>query len=163
MTPSRWIALCALGGIGLAGVPVAHAGESDIATLRQQVKALNAMVLELRQRVDRLEGEPSPESRAAPVAPVSSTAPVTPAAAAPVTPSAGYMSPEATLRQSWARVQPDMPQDEVAQILGAPSKKLTLDGRVVWYYHYPATGNGSIFFTDAGRVSSRQSPFGWGW
>jgi hypothetical protein len=39
---------------------------------------------------------------------------------------------------------------------------LTIDGRTAWYYVYPATGTGSVFFTDSGRVSSRQSPFGWG-
>ena len=56
-----------------------------------------------------------------------------------------------------------MGESEVTALLGPPSKKFTLDGRTVWYYYYPATGNGSVFFTDSGRVSSRQSPFGWGW
>jgi len=48
-------------------------------------------------------------------------------------------------------------------LLGAPSKKFILDGRRGWYYYYPGTGGGSVFFSDAGRVSSRQSPFGLGW
>ena len=56
-----------------------------------------------------------------------------------------------------------MDQGEITRLLGAPSKKFVLDGRNVWYYYYPGTGRGSVFFTDAGRVSSSKSPFGWGW
>jgi outer membrane protein assembly factor BamE (lipoprotein component of BamABCDE complex) len=56
-----------------------------------------------------------------------------------------------------------MDQNAVIALLGDPSSRSTLDGRTVWYYIYPGTGRGSVFFTDAGRVSSRQSPFGLGW
>ncbi|MGA8004820.1 MAG: hypothetical protein WCA17_01855, partial [Burkholderiales bacterium] len=86
-----------------------------------------------------------------------------PAAASAATPAAGYVSPEAALRGTWAKIKPDMAEAEVVALLGAPSKKFTLDGRRGWYYYYPGTGAGSVFFTDAGRVSSRQSPFGMGW
>ena len=111
------------------------------ASLEQQVKALSEQVRELQQRVDRLEGRTS--------------------SAAP--PPAGFVSPEAALRGTWARVKPGMAEAEVASLLGAPSKKFVLDGRRGWYYSYPGTGAGSVFFTDQGRVSSRQSPFGMGW
>ncbi|MDE2456317.1 MAG: hypothetical protein KGL43_22240 [Burkholderiales bacterium] len=80
-----------------------------------------------------------------------------PAAAAP-----GYVSPEAALKSTWALIQRDVPQAEVTRLLGEPTRKFTVDGRTVWYYIYPSIGVGSIFFTDAGRVSSRQSPFPWG-
>jgi hypothetical protein len=134
--------------LALAAAPAARA--ADDSSLERQVKALTETVHVLEQRVDRLEGR--------------SPAPTVPAkAAVPAAPSAGNVSPEATLRMNWARIKADMEQDEVTQLLGAPSKKFTLDGRNVWYYYYPATGNGSVFFTDAGRVSSHQSPFGWGW
>ncbi len=132
------IALALLTLLCLAAPAARAAGDSS---LEQQVKALSEQVHELQQRVDRLEGR---TSSAAPAA-------------------AGYITPEAALRGTWARVRPDMAEAEVASLLGAPSKKFTLDGRRGWYYYYPGTGAGSVFFTDAGRVSSRQSPFGMGW
>ena len=150
--------------VALAGVPAARA--ADDSSLEQQVRALTEMVHALQQRVDRLDGRPTAAQGApaappsAPAAPPSAPAPV---AASPIGASSGYLSPEAALRGSWAKVRQDLDQAEVARLLGEPSKKFTLDGRTVWYYYYPATGTGSVFFTDAGRVSSRQSPFGWGW
>jgi outer membrane protein assembly factor BamE (lipoprotein component of BamABCDE complex) len=72
-----------------------------------------------------------------------------------------YVSPEAVLSANWSKIRADMDESEVTNLLGPPSTKFKLGGRTVWYYYYPATGRGSVFFTDAGRVSSRQSPFGW--
>ena len=140
------------------GSPAAQAAGD--ASLEQQVKALSEMVHALQQRVDRLEGR-TPAAASAPA--TAPAAAAVPAAAPAASPGAGYVSPEAALRSSWARLKRDMTEGEVAQLLGAPSKKFTLDGRRAWYYYYPGTGGGSVFFTDAGRVSSRQSPFGWGW
>ncbi len=141
-------------------MPVARAAGD--ASLEQQVKALTEQVRQLQQRLDRLEGRTPPAVPAAASAPAA--APVAaPAAARLAAPAAGYVSPEAALRGAWTRIKPDMAEAEVSALLGAPSKKSTLDGRTVWYYVYPGTGGGSVFFTDAGRVSSRQSPFGWGW
>jgi len=131
--------------------PVAQAAGD--AKLEQQVKALTEQVHALQQRVDRLEGRTA--SSASPAA--------TPAPASAAAPSAGYVTPEAALKGSWARIKPDMAEADVAALLGAPSKKFVLDGRRGWYYYYPGTGAGSVFFTDDGRVSSRQSPFGMGW
>jgi hypothetical protein len=124
------------------------------ASLEQQVKALSEQVHELQQRVDRLEG------RTASVSPAATPAPAPASAAAP---GVGYVTPEAALRGTWAKIKADMAEAEVVALLGAPSKKFTLDGRRGWYYYYPGTGAGSVFFTDEGRVSSRQSPFGMGW
>lgn len=135
----------ALLAFALAGVPAARAGEPDNATLRQELKALTEAVRDLQHRVSELEGQRTPAARAAPGA------------------TMGYLSPEALLRANWSKVELEMDAGEVTRLLGPPSKKLTLDGRTVWYYYYPATGGGSVFFTDAGRVSSRQSPFGLGW
>ncbi|MGH8736618.1 MAG: hypothetical protein ACREVC_04580 [Burkholderiales bacterium] len=135
------IALPVLVCAALAAAPSARADSGD-AALQQEVQALKQIVHDLQQRVSVLEGR-------------------TPAA--PVAANAGYVSPEAALRANWARIKADMEQGEVTRLLGAPSKKFLLDGRNVWYYYYPATGGGSVFFTDAGRVSSRQSPFGMGW
>jgi hypothetical protein len=115
-------------------------------------------VLELQKRVDRLEGRRAPAAQAAPAASPPPKAVVHAAA-----PGAGYVTPEAALKATWHRIRPDMPQSEVVALLGEPSKKFVLDGRRGWYYYYPGTGGGSVFFTEEGRVSSRQSPFGLGW
>ena len=142
-------ALAVIVWLALAAPAARAAGDPG---LEQQVKALTEQVHELQQRVDRLEGRTGSASPAATPAPASATAP-----------AVGYVSPEAALRGTWAKIKPDMAEAEVVALLGAPSKKFTLDGRRGWYYYYPGTGAGSVFFTDAGRVSSRQSPFGMGW
>jgi len=133
--------------LALTAAPAARAGGDP--SLEQQVKALSETVRALQQRVDRLEGR-TPAAASAPAsAPAAApAAAAVPAAAPAASPGAGYVSPEAALRSS---------------LLGAPSKKFILDGRRGWYYYYPGTGGGSVFFSDAGRVSSRQSPFGLGW
>ena len=144
------VALPALVCLALASAPAASAAEPDAAALRDQVQALREMVLDLQKRMSQLEGR-APAAAAAPDA------------AASAVPRAGYGSPEAALRANWSKVNQNMDRDEVTNLLGAPSKKFALDGRTVWDYYYPATGGGSVFFGDAGRVSSSQSPFGWGW
>jgi hypothetical protein len=166
----------------------ALAAEPDVAALQQEVKALNATVLDLQKRVMQLEGrnavqvqtvpqaqhlepgvaeEPAPLAIQAPTATSVPQAAAAQAAAVPAVPAigagSGYVSEEARLKGNWSKVAKGMDQAEVTSLLGEPSRKSTLDGRVVWYYYYPATGAGSVFFTDAGRVSSRQSPFGFGW
>ena len=173
------IALLVLVSLALAGVSAARAADPENAVLQQEVKALKEMVHDLQERVKVLEGrspvppQASPvQTQASPVPPQASPVPTqasqavpqaAPIAAAPLGATSGYVSPEAALRANWSKVVQEMDQGEVARLLGTPSRKFTLNGRIVWYYYYPATGGGSVFFTDAGRVSSRQSPFGWDW
>ncbi len=179
------IALPLLVSLALAGAPAARAAEPDNATLQQEVNALKAVVHDLQQRMNVLEGrspaaaqtapvpQAAPASQAAPAVPQAAPMPqaapaapqpqAAPVAAAPPAASAGYVSPEAALRANWSKVNAKMDQDDVTRLLGAPSKKFMLDGRNVWYYYYPGTGGGSVFFTDVGRVTSSQSPFGWSW
>lgn len=120
--------------------------------------------------------QPAPQSTqaTAPPAPQAAQAAAQPAAvmpsrAAPITaaqPGAnpGYLSPEATLKASWNQIEKGMDQVAIKTLLGTPSTTFLLDGRLVWYYYYPGTGRGSVFFTDAGQVSSYQSPLpGFGW
>jgi len=85
----------------------------------------------------------------------------TPPRAGPIGTSGPYVSPEALLRANWSKISSGMDESEVTNLLGPPSTKFRLGARNVWYYYYPATGRGSVFFTDAGRVTSLQSPFGW--
>jgi hypothetical protein len=170
--------LASLACMALAGVPTARAAEPDVAALQHDVQALRAMVLNLQTRVGQLEGRPAAPAAAVAAAPTPTPAPAVPQAvpasalavvpaAAPVAAAvaaapAGYVSPEAALRNHWAQVRPEMAQADVTRLLGAPSKKFTLDGRTGWYYVYPGLGSGSVFFTDAGLVSSTHAPFGWG-
>jgi SmpA / OmlA family len=146
----------------------ARAAAPDNAALQQEIQALKATVLDLQARMSQLEGhavdaQPPPQSAAvdAQPAPVPQAAPAEVSAVVPA--GSTSISPEAALKLNWSKVGPGMDQNQVAQLLGAPSAKSTLDGRPVWYYAYPGTGRGSVFFTDAGKVSSRQSPFGLGW
>ena len=185
-------AFLAFVSLALAGIPAARAAEPDYATLQQEVKALKQMVHDLQQRVSALEGHAAapaqgpqaaqpaaqatqaapPAAQAAPPVPqaaqAAQPAPTMPQAA-PITAakpgaSPGYMSPEALLKTSWNQVEKGMDQAAISKLLGAPSTTFLLDGRLVWYYYYPGTGRGSVFFTAAGRVSSYQSPFlGFGW
>jgi hypothetical protein len=106
----------------------------------------------------------TPAATAGPVAAAAPAAPVVaPIAAAQPGADSGPATPEAALRANWSNVKAEMGQAEVTRLLGEPTRKLTIDGRTVWYYVYPGIGTGSVFFTDKGRVSSRQWPFGWGW
>jgi len=187
-------ALLAFVSLALAGVPAARAAEPDYATLQQEVKVLKQMVQDLQRRMAAIEGrsgapaqgthpapqaaQPGPQAAqpapqmAQPAPQVAQPAPHTaqtvpqaaPIAAAQPGASPSYMSPEALLKASWNQVEKGMDQAAVTALLGAPSTTFLLDGRRVWYYYYPGTGRGSVFFTDAGRVSSYQSPFlGFGW
>lgn len=166
-----WLPVLAIFSFALGAPPAAGAAEPDNAALRQEIKSLREMVVDLQARVARLEGHPAPAVPTASVGP--SAAPAAPQAvpAAPraepealgqPTGAAGADSPQAVLRRNWLQIRPDMDQSEVARLLGPPSRSFTIDSRPVWYYVYPTMGNGSVFFNAAGRVSSRQSPFGWG-
>ena len=140
-------------GCALFGSASAIAEEPDLAALRQQVNVLEQQLRDVRAQLLRLEGAPPA------AAPQSASTPI--AEPTPVIIEAGYISPKAALQQSWSNIKPAMADSKVAELLGEPTKKLKLDGRDVWYYYYPGTGRGSVFFTDEGRVTSSQSPFGW--
>lgn len=167
-----WIML-----LGMASLPAAMAAEPDIASLEREVAALKEVVQRLQARVDSLERHPIAAEQPASSVPVAASPPASQVAsraslkaALPAAPIAALQpgadplvaSPEAQLRANWSKIEPGIDAGQVSRLLGEPTKKLRLDGRNAWYYSYPAMGNGSVFFTDAGRVSSRQSPFGWG-
>lgn len=169
----RWAlaVACALSLLS-SSVVAAEASESD--ALRRQVIDLHRVVRNLEARIERLEARSGAVSKSEPVPPAASTggARMVPVPAAVFAPTpgtsetrstVGYVGPEALLRQNWSRIQPAMANTQVTVLLGEPSRKFKIDGRTVWYYYYPATGAGSVFFNDEGRVSSRQSPFGWSW
>ena len=140
-------------GCALFGSAYAIAEEPDVAALRRQVNALEQQLREVQAQLSRLESAPPAATPERPPAPV--------AAPTLATIDAGHVSPEATLQQSWSNIKPAMADSKVAELLGEPTKRFKLDGRDVWYYYYPGTGAGSVFFTGEGRVTSSKSPFGW--
>lgn len=159
--------------VALTGIPAARAAEGDDATLRKDVKTLIEMVQDLQRRVSALEAHdarPAPNATVAPS--VARSAPSAAQAAPQAAPIAAarpgtnldYVSPEALLKERWNQIDSGMDEAAIKALIGAASTTFVLDGRLVWYYYYPGTGRGSVFFTDAGRVSSYQSPFpGFGW
>jgi hypothetical protein len=161
----------AFGVIALIAATGVRAAAPDAGELQQEVAALRQMVLELQERVAHLEaGAPAPPDSivqsavaAVPAAAPDSSPAVVPAPAGSNGAHPGYISEEAVLKVNWSKVSKDMDQTAVIALLGSPSKVAKINGRTVWYYYYPGAGGGSVFFTDAGRVSSRQSPFGLGW
>ncbi len=140
-------------GCALLGSASAFAEEPDVAALRRQVAALEQQLREVQAQLAQLEGA---TPAAAPERPPALVAAPTPAMI-----EAGTISPEAALKQNWSNIKPAMANSKVAELLGEPTKKFKLDGRDVWYFYYPGTGGGSVFFTDEGRVTSSKSPFGW--
>lgn len=162
--------------IGFACSPAAHADTPDLASLEREVVTLTAIVQRLQTRVERLEREasaaeqpasgvsrPAPSLALQPPAQVDSHAVQKPASpTAPIAAGAVDTSPQTQLRINWSKIAPGMTAAQVLSLLGEPTRRMTLDGRSVWYYIYPALGNASVFFSAAGQVSSHQSPFPWG-
>jgi len=182
---SRWgwmrMPLVLLLLLGVGHPTTVHAAEPDVVSLEREVIALKAAVQQLQARLDRLERQPALAEQPAPGVPrvalstasqaaVQDDSRATPKAALLAAPLAARQpgedpvaqSPQAQLRINWSKVDSGMTTDEVSRLLGEPTRRLQLDGRDVWYYSYPALGNGSVFFTHAGHVSSHQSPFAWG-
>lgn len=148
--------------VALVGAPAARASEGDDAALRKDVRMLIEMVQDLQRRVSALEAHAVKPASAPTAAP--QPGPVAPIAAARPGMRPDYVSPEAMLKANWNQIDKGMDEAAIKALIGAPSTTFQLDGRLVWYYYYPGTGRGSVFFTDAGRVSSYQSPFpefGW--
>jgi hypothetical protein len=150
-----------------SGLPVARAQGPDMVSMQREIDALRDTVSVLRARLDAIESRPAnaprPSASAAhgETAVASASGRVAPVAAAQPGVRPIDAGPEAALRTAWSRLEPLLDQDDVRRLLGEPSKRLVIDGRNAWVYLYPGLGTGSVFFTNAGRVSSRQSPFGW--
>src|SRR5262245_15152844 len=142
---SVWLILLALS--------IAHAAETDVDTLEQEIQALRRQVRELRARMDALEQKQQSAYRVA--APGSE-----PAAPKQRGTDADPTSAESVvgLKQRWSKVARGMSGAEVASAIGEPTAKLILDGRPVWYYIYAGVGRGSVLFDGGGRVSSLQAP-----
>lgn len=62
------------------------------------------------------------------------------------------------LQRNWSEIQAGTSQERVSALLGKPERVLHINGDLAWYYVYPGLGRGSVFFNDAGKVSSAQAP-----
>jgi len=126
-----------------------HAQDTDAASLQKEVEELRREVKSLQEQVKTLKTEPSP-------------APQPQAQPAPATPAKPAADSIVALRESWSHVDKGMTQAQITGLLGPPTKELTIDGKLVWYYYYAGIGGASVFFYSDGRVSSRQRPtVGW--
>ena len=139
-------------GCALLGSASAIADEPELAALRRKVESLEQQLRDVQAQLSRLDctfPAASAKSAAAPIE-ASTTAVF----------NGESISRKSSLQLSWSKIKPAMADSIVAELLGEPTKKFKLDGRDVWYYYYPGTGRGSVFFTDGGRVTSSQPPFG---
>jgi len=143
-----------------------HAQETDAASLQKEVEELRREVKSLQEQVKTLKTEPAPsalpQAGPAPAAPEPQPAPVAPPVSAPATAAKPAADSIVALRESWSHVERGMTQAQISALLGPPTKELTIDGKLVWYYYYAGIGGSSVFFYSDGRVSSKQRPtVGW--
>lgn len=148
-TPGRRLALTACGLVTALTALSARADSSD------ELTQLRKEAAELRQKQDQLDAK---------IRALENQGPASSAQAAGARPEADSKSAHTLplLKQNWAQIGPGTPREKVQSLLGPPEKVLRIDGNTVWYYAYPGIGQGSVFFTESGKVSSLQSPsFGW--
>jgi hypothetical protein len=150
------------------GAPCAPANAPELEALRQEMQALRRQVSALTRRLDALEarpvsvGPPTPAASGDDHRSALPNEPPPPVAASHDGRPASDMGPETALRAAWSHVEPKLDHDAIRRLLGEPTRRVSIDGREAWLYAYPGLGMGSVFFTDLGLVSSRQSPFAWG-
>jgi outer membrane biosynthesis protein TonB len=166
--------------------------QKEVEELRREVKSLQEQVKTLKTEPSPApppQAQPVPDAGPAPApattakpdagpapAPATTAKPDAGPAPAPATtakPDAGPAPAPATtakpaadliiaLRENWSHVEKGMTQAQIAGFLGAPTKELMIDGKLVWYYYYAGIGGASVFFNGDGHVSSRQRPtVGW--
>ena len=176
--PGRRFAVLSFAVACVAFAGGAHAEESELRTLRQQVEELQDTVRQLQERINALEKKDTASWIPATIAPAPAAAPTTAPAqaslpkAAEAAPASDRTAPAARasvddkvviLRNSWRRISTGMKQVDVKETLGPPTRETLINGKVVWYYYYAGIGAGSVFFNGDGRISSSQSPnLGWG-
>ncbi|MDE2089244.1 MAG: outer membrane protein assembly factor BamE [Gammaproteobacteria bacterium] len=151
---TSFVALIAVSAVLALYTRPALAGANDTASLRREVQALQREVADLKARITVLEravaaGAPQQPSAAPASAPPQAGAVPPPTAAPP-------QGPE--IRHRWREIKHGMTQAQITQLLGNPTRTLTLNNQPVWYYHYMGVGSGSVVFTDDGHVSSWQNP-----
>ena len=141
----RWSATGAL----LAGLLItlgsAGAADPEVDALRQRVDELTRSVEELRDELHSLQGKIGGSAASSPMAtPQARSTPTNggaaheaPAAAAATAVVAGANAEIAALRTAWKQVRAGVPSEQVKDLLGAPTREFTINGKLAWYYIYP--------------------------
>jgi uncharacterized membrane protein len=146
------------------------ADDSETQALRKEVEELKQKVQKLEEQQAAKPAARQPASSAQPSPAAAAKEPMPQAAAPPASQHATPIpvaAPSTTtsilaLRESWSRVERNMSEAEILEVLGQPTKKTRIDGKLVWYYYYPGIGAASVFFKSNGHVSSHQPPnVGW--
>jgi hypothetical protein len=162
----------------------AQAEEGNEAALKRQLDEVQQQLHELQFKVldieSRIGAAQAPSPAAVPASIPSPTPPpvivapstITQPAPAPVRVESGTSRSSAVvpaafqwremLKDQWHSVMAGMSAEEIGKLLGTPSRKLTLDGKPVWYYSYPGIGNGSVMFSRDGHTVAgwQHPPFG---
>ena len=156
----------ALASVAFTPIP-AHPDEADASSLQKEVEQLRQEVQSLKEQVKSVQEAPAATSprQTPPVTGQSATSlPAqvvpTPNVTSPSVPTAAKPAADsiATLRERWSQVKKGMPKAQITDVLGTPTKELTINGKLVWYYYYKGIGGSSVFFNSDGRVSSQQRP-----
>lgn len=140
--------------------------------LSAQVQALQATVKKLEQQIQTQQHGPAvktaePMAAAPPaIRPTGSATGTAPTTATPTTPPPAFaQAPAQSLgvaKSRWANLKKGMTAKQVHALLGKPSQAMMLNGKKVWYYHYPSVGGGSIMFGADDTVAAWQHP-PWTW
>jgi hypothetical protein len=153
--------------LALVARPAVAADEAELRALRGELATLKLRLAAAEARLAQLEAPPEPAAVASapaalPVnAPAAAPTPLhvapasaspTSAAPAPVEGASGYD------RKAWRQIKAGTAEADVLRLLGEPTRRMLMAGRTAWYYRYADAGPGSVFFTEAGTVSSLQSP-----
>ena len=148
--------------LALPNIQPAHAEGSDIAALRIQMQELQRTVRDLQQQVTELQNQLRPANTAAqPAAPPATnvyrqreTAPPddTPVATQPST-----LGKEA-IRNNWHALKRGMSDQDVYELIGAPTSRFKLNNTPIWYYDYQGVGRGSVMFSKEGKLIDWQAP-----
>jgi hypothetical protein len=153
--------------LALVARPAVAADEAELRALRTELATLKLRLAAAEARLVQLEAPPEQAAVAsAPASPAvnapagaptpmhlaPASASPTSAAPAPVEGASGYD------RKAWRQIKAGTAQGEVLRLLGEPTRRMLLAGRTAWYYRYAEAAPGSVFFNEAGTVSSLQSP-----
>lgn len=154
----KWIiALPCVIAATLAGTAPAQADDADCKALSAQLQRLEEQIRVLDAKLSALEQSRQAAAAAAVPAP-SAPAPAATTSEVAAQAAAQLRREDEAVRDGWRQVNRGMTQDKVKGLLGAPQRTFDLNGRLVWYYYYPADGSGSVMFDPAGRVMGYQAP-----
>jgi outer membrane murein-binding lipoprotein Lpp len=153
--------------LGGAAVSVATLGfltslpaQADEQALARQVQALTERVRMLEESVQQLKSTCS--SSAAGTQSANAGAGGDAHSSTVRNASGQYEAEPWKIKEKWGGLHDAMTGEQVAALLGKPSRKFMLNGSSVWYYDYRGVGVGSVMLGRDGRIVGWQRPpVGW--